>query len=519
MKYIQYYILKPKDDGDRYFEEIVQMALDADYAAVLEFIGKLRNEYMMRLNSHIILTAAIHHPKRVEFNRANPNAMKRVIQTASIIPTDWTTQGKLLLETGKPIPTIWKKTIAESLENMTCYHASKYIHGNKMRKTTSNPTMNIPIADKKTVLSLIDLIRITHPKSTETIGELMKTGKVTVSESEETWEKLKSKGKTWIQITNQIRLPHMALLRNLRNIVTEYEETNTDISSILEQLIQGVKNGKQFPFRYYSAYKAVQDNNISKKERKRRKYDIYESIPLSKIRIQTMEALSKCIMESLDTLPKMNGYVHCLSDNSGSARGAFVSDYGSVGIYEIANLSSLITAYTATEGGSVWGFGDSLAEYKVDKTVPILKQLEEINQLGNQVGPCTETGVWLFWEKMIQSKTPLDTVFIYSDMQAGYGHLYAESEHIESMKQLNGLCENDNVYNQQAYINVLSLVNHYRENVKHNVNLFTVQVAGYNNTILPEILYRGAVLSGWTGKESILAHEMIRLWDSVEHTS
>jgi hypothetical protein len=52
--------------------------------------------------------------------------------------------------------------------------------------------------------------------------------------------------------------------------------------------------------------------------------------------------------------------------------------------------------------------------------------------------------------------------------------------------------------------------------VKHNVNLFSVQVAGYDNTVLPEILYRGSVLAGWTGKESKLAYEMIRLWDSVE---
>ena len=48
------------------------------------------------------------------------------------------------------------------------------------------------------------------------------------------------------------------------------------------------------------------------------------------------------------------------------------------------------------------------------------------------------------------------------------------------------------------------------------MNVFSVQVAGYDNTILPDILYRGAVLSGWTGKEAKLAYEMTALWDKIE---
>ena len=56
----------------------------------------------------------------------------------------------------------------------------------------------------------------------------------------------------------------------------------------------------------------------------------------------------------------------------------------------------------------------------------------------------------------------------------------------------------------------------YRERVNPKVNVFSVQVAGYDNTVLPDILYRGAILSGWTGKEAKLAYEMSTLWDEVE---
>ena len=60
------------------------------------------------------------------------------------------------------------------------------------------------------------------------------------------------------------------------------------------------------------------------------------------------------------------------------------------------------------------------------------------------------------------------------------------------------------------------MVQEYRRTVNSKVNVFTVQVAGYNNTVLPENLYRGAILAGWTGKEPLFANAIIEAWDSIE---
>ncbi len=60
------------------------------------------------------------------------------------------------------------------------------------------------------------------------------------------------------------------------------------------------------------------------------------------------------------------------------------------------------------------------------------------------------------------------------------------------------------------------MVQEYRRTVNPKVNVFTVQVAGYNNTVLPENLYRGAILAGWTGKEPLFAKAIIEAWDSIE---
>jgi hypothetical protein len=542
------YVLFPQiytvdeENSEDYFTQIINKALDYDYSETLDFIGQLRNDYYMRLNSHALVVSAIHHPSRGNFNLEHPNKMKEAIRSACLIPTDWTTQFQLLKASKRPIPTIWKKTIAGLLENMTAYHASKYIHGSKSGNSTGTPAgkkargmkpqpvkgrngkmyypkrptplVVAPIlqneqpdeTDKMSLANLVDLVRLTHPKSTPVIDELVKNGKVKVSDDEQTWEKLRSANKTWFEITEQIRLPHMALLRNLRNIAVEFEQVLDDetilpdvhekyvtrAKELAKLLVSGVKNGKQFPFRYYSAYKML------------------KSSCTDKIKGRFVEALDDCMLESLDTIPAMNGRVDCLSDNSGSSRCGMTSEYGTTNIYEIANLSAILTAYRSTEGGSVWIFGDRLEEYPVSHSKPILAQLDEINDIGNDIGQGTETGVWLFWDMAIRTNKKLDTVFIYSDMQAGHGGLYASNNH---HAQLN---ERGAKLSGNGHIDVLCLVKAYRETVYSKVNVFSVQVAGYDNSIMPDILYRGAILSGWTGKEAKLAYEMSRVWDEAE---
>lgn len=524
-----------KTSSDYYFTQIVNKALDYDYGGTLEFIGELRNDYYMRLNSHVLVVLAIHHSSRVNFNLQHPNKMKLAIQSTCLTPADWSAQFKLLKETNRPIPTIWKKTIAGMLENMSRYHASKYIHGSKSGNSnkplvsgvnpnsirssingkthyptrfSDEPKSSSSISDKMSLVNLVDLVRITHPRPTRVIDELIQTGKVQVNEAEQTWEKLRSANKSWFEITEQIQMPHMALLRNLRNISEEFEIVITEtvindaviamytkrVEELGRLLISGVKNGKQFPFRYYSAYKML-------------KYRVSEYNRFTEIFINS---LNKCMLESLDMIPVINGRVDCLTDNSWSSRTGMTSEYSTTDIYEIANLASLLTAYRSSQGGSVWIFGDGLEEYPVSSEKPIMTQLDEINEIGNNIGQATETGIWLFWEMAIRTNKKLDTVFIYSDMQAGHGQLYTNDIHHKSLEQYSAKLT------ERGDIDILYLVKTYRESVCSKVNVFSVQVAGYDNTIMPDILYRGAILSGWTGKEAKLAYEMIRVWDEAE---
>ena len=475
---LEYSILSPlfkKESGEvidnmsslDIFENAIQAALDFDFKATLDLALELRNDYFMRLNPAVIFMKASMHEGRQEFNEKNPGYMKKIGKAIALRPDDLTNQFEYYMyknSSKKGLSSLVKRTWAEKLAEFSRYQLNKY----KGK-------------------SLIDLVRISHAKS-EDINELMATGTLKVTESEKTWENLKSEGKNWKEITDTILIPHMALLRNLRGIFTEIED-HAITAKILTQLKSGVIKGKQFPFRYWSAYKAVSNSQIHHKQ-------------------LVLDTLEECLDISVENMPKLKGKTVCLSDNSGSAWGAFNSEYGSVTVAEIANLSSLITSLQS-DSGEVGVFGDNLSLKGVSKRNGLLTQLEETSKRGKSQGGSTENGIWVFFDDAIKEGAHYDNIFIYSDMQAGHGNLYGHRETVGRSKFIHSMKGGE-------YVDVLAMAQEYRDKVNPKVNLFTVQVGGYNNSVLPESLYRGAILAGWTGKEPVFAKAIIDAWDSEE---
>lgn len=282
---------------------------------------------------------------------------------------------------------------------------------------------------------------------------------------------------------------HMALLRNLRNILKS-GVSERHIRKVCVALVEGAKNGRQFPFRYYTAKEQIEKHD----------YDYSHLV---------LEALDDCIETSLGNMPKLKGKTMCLSDNSGSAWGTFNSEYGSVTVADIANLSSVITAKNSDEG-YVGVFGDRLKTIPIKKSDSILLQHYKVNNEGSRVGKATEGGVWEFFNNAIEEKQHWDNIFIYSDMQVGHGELYGNSLQ-------NKEYSNKGYSHLGRYINVIKLIEKYRRDVNDKVNIYCVQVAGYNNSILPENLYRTSILSGWSGKELIYADKINKLWDKIDN--
>jgi TROVE domain len=444
----------------------IDRALDEDFRGTLELAVQLRNEYNMRLNPSVIFVRAALHPKRVEFNQKNPNFMKEIERSIARRPDDITNQFEyfMFLKGSKNhLPNVVKRAWASKLSEYNRYQIGKY----KSK-------------------SLIDLVRISHAHS-EFIDELMKTGTLEVEDDETTWERLRSQGKKWVEILNTIKIPHMALLRNLRGIFTEINDKDL-ATKILTQLKEGVPSGHQFPYRYFTARDAVKAKDVFL-------VDMIES------------ALEDCVDLAMANFPVLDGKTMCLTDNSGSAHGATTSEYGHTTVAEIDNLSSIMTAKNSDEGW-VGVFGDRLEVRKMG-TRRILDEVNVINKIGHDIGGGTENGIWLFWHDAIENKIHWDNVFIYSDQQASHGGLYGI--HPNEYKEFAATGSP-----REAYIDVLKLVNKYRALVNPKVNVFSVQTAGYDNSVLPENIYRGAILTGWTGKETSFAKALIDLWNEKE---
>jgi hypothetical protein len=456
---------------DEIFEEAIDKALDYDFGATLEWAVELRQDYMMRLNPQVIMVRAAMHPKRAEWTEANPGKFAEINNMVMRRADEPMSQMAYFLykNNGKKniMPSIMKRSWAQKLSTLNRYKVAKY---------------------KNHEIGMINAVRLCHANS-PVINELMTTGTVEVQEDDKTWENLRSAGKSWKEIFETIDMGHMAMLRNLRGVFTEVEDSQFCVA-YLAKLKDGVICGKQFPFRYFSAIKAIEKSGCNHKP-------------------MIIEALEECMDIALANFPKLKGKTMCLSDNSGSAWGSFNSEYGSVTVAEIDNLSSVITAACSDEG-YVGKFGDKLKVVPITKRRGILDQTQKLtSNRCNDVGGATEGGIWEFFKNAIENKEHWDNIFIYSDMQAGHGGLYGTSSQRAQYSK--------GGYNVgYDHINVFKLVQDYRKKVNPKVNVFSIQTAGYDNVVIPEYAYRTNIMYGWTGKEAVFADAMIKQWDEID---
>lgn len=449
-------------------EKVIDDALDYDFGETLAWAVTLRKDFLMRVNPQIIMVRASMHPKKDEFVKNNAgvfNEIEQLVMSRADEPMSQMVYFLYKNKSHKGLPNLLKRNWAKRIEKCTAYEFNKY---------------------KNAGYGMKDLICLCHPKS-EIVDKFIKTGKVEIAEEEQTWETLKSSGKTWKEILDTITLPHMALLRNLRGIFTEINGLEL-CKKLMQQLKDGVLKGKQFPFRYLTARQEILN---------------------AKVNHQTLiaDTLEECMDIARENLPKLKGKTMCLSDNSGSAWGAFTSEYGTVTVAEIGNMSSVLTAQNSDEG-YVGKFGDKLKVVPISKRNGTLIQTNELTRNRyDDVGGNTENGIWLFFKNAIEQKEHWDNIFIYSDMQAGHGSLYG----------INPSDYKDFGIWYGRYIDVNKLVKTYRQEVNPKVNVFMVQTAGYTNVLVPEYGYRTNILTGWTGKETLFAKAMIDFWDEIDN--
>jgi hypothetical protein len=433
-------------------ESAIDKALDHDPERTLQVLARLRDEGHIRTTPQVGLVRAAHHEKvrgTGLVRKYAPQILRRADEPAvGLAYHYWRYKGK-------PVPNALKKAWRDRLGRAKEYELAKYRLDGREVKT-------------------VDVVNLVHPKS-EAVnklvrGELKNTG--------QTWEAILSKEgrstESWVKALDV--MGHMAMLRNLRN----FADNGVPESSYLGRLVEGAEKGQQLPFRYYSAYKAVE----------------------GRVSGRVLDAVEECLDVTLKNVPRFPGRLMALCDNSGSARGSATSSMGTMVVATIGNLTGVIAGARADDG-HVGVFGDRLETFAVRRKSSVMDQLKKAERLGDGIGGGTENGIWLFWDKAIRQKEHWDHVFVFSDMQAGHGGLYGTDSRAYAEYQ----------WRNTRNIDVAKLINTYRAKVNPNVNVYLVQIAGHQDMILPEFYQRTYMLGGWGEGVLRFAGEMARLLD------
>ena len=456
-------------------------ALDHDFNAVMDFTVELRRDFWMRLNPAVIMTLAAGHPKREEFTKDYPGKFADTVGAIALRPDDLMNMVEYFIATNKTkkkLPSVLKRAIAKKLVRYDNYQIAKY----------QNKGMGI-----------IDLARIVHPRGdvNDSLSTLLKEGHVDMPQGKATWMQLRSDGMDWKNIlTNRMNiLTHMDIMKQLRAMFTDVNDRGL-AKEVMQKLVDGVPRARNFPYEYWVAYDVIRgDNKVNHKQ-------------------IILDGLEEAIDVSVNNMPQLAGRTMILSDNSGSAWGAFTFKGAHTRIAEINNLSAVATAMAAEEG-YVGLFGDGLEEFAISKRNGALTQAARFNEYGERgrVGHATENGIWMFFDQATKGNVHWDNIFIYSDQQAGRGGLYG----LDARKYKDYIWDNGR-YGGGSHIDVMKLVDAYRKKVNSKVNVFSIQTAGYNNMVIPEHVYRGAILSGWTSKEAMFADALIKEWNQIEES-
>ena len=248
---------------------------------------------------------------------------------------------------------------------------------------------------------------------------------------------------------------YMAMLRNLNNIL-KVDVSETHIEMICAALTDSlaVEKSKQYPYRFHSAYKTLNENKGSYNTSK------YERIK---------GALNIALELSVANIPKIPGKSLGLIDVSGSMSWATISAKSKVTPAEIAGIFGAISS-SICDDVDIVVFASQFGAVKFDTGEGVLKRMDKIAR--SNVGGGTEA--YLPMEFARQKKVKYDRVILFSDMQC-YAH---------DRSGMNSFAKSFFAYQREV----------------SPAYLYTVDLTGYGTAQVPQYNDKVLMLSGFSEK-------------------
>lgn len=332
------------------------------------------------------------------------------------------------------IPNAMKGGFKTALERLDAYQIDKY----KM---------------KNREVSLIDLIRLFHPKGNQKNAEafkrlvngesleglyetkilekeMTKAGQLTKGATED--EKKEAKHEAISEILDNVKgMPIMNLIRNLRNIILYATDKVEDACAQL-RIKDKILKSRLLPFRFATAYAEVEKMTWDKPdtdtaiafESDKAKNELTKA-QFNSLKRSVLDALEDAIQYSVGNIPELEGNVAILVDHSGSCRGdaggsSAVSAFSKTSTAMIGNLFGSMMAYRQ-KNVYIGLFGDKLIDVPMDRNMKMLDFNKKSFDEGARCGLGTETGIYDFIRKCVDEKKKVDNVVVFSDCQIGSG--------------------------------------------------------------------------------------------------
>ena len=222
-------------------------------------------------------------------------------------------------------------------------------------------------------------------------------------------EEMKLEG--WLgQIENRT-IGHMALLRNLVNIL-KLKPTEEQVERVVAELTRVADRGKQFPFRYWSAYKALR--GIQKDYNYLR---MKPPVQLDRfIENKVISGLNFALKKSVQSLPRFEGRTLVACDVSGSMIEP-ISEKSDVWNFDVGLVLGVVLK-KALKDNAIFGIFGTSFEVIGDVGSPLGTIEGMYRDMNKRVGTGTEG--WKVIDWLLTTGTRVDNVMVFTDCQV-YG--------------------------------------------------------------------------------------------------
>ena len=350
-----------------------------------QFVSNLavyaRRVFNMRSIAHVLTGHLANVPEGKPY-------IKKTVQGVTLRGDDLTEILSFYLATfGKPIPNGLRRAMRDVFTAFDAYTLAKYKgegHAVKMR----------------------DILRICRPvPKDEAQSEMWKQLLDGTLPAPYTWEtELSAKGnnkETWEGLIASGKLPYMAGLRNVRNIVSARPDNLDTFLSFLSNP-DAVRKSKQLPFRFLSAYRENEGAGT-----------------------KVLDALEAAADASVANLPRISGRTVIAIDTSGSM-GSRISTNSDIRCCDIAAMLGII-ASKICEDAVVYKFDTKLYTASISSRTGILYAALHESSYGGG------TNMDLPFEQMIKDNVVCDRIIILSDNECNRGYSWYTHKTIQSL--------------------------------------------------------------------------------------